>query len=91
MTNSWDEMKRAKEEQYFERQNQEALRKLHDSKSALPSPRTQKPMEQVKFGDGKVFLCRESHGMYIESTSVAQYSSDPKALGEAMLQIFKTA
>jgi hypothetical protein len=91
MTNAWDEMKKANEEQYFERQNQEALRKLHDSQSALLSPRTQKPMEQIKVGNGKAYVCPASHGLYIESSTVAEFSSDPEALGAAILKAFKGA
>lgn len=91
MTNSWDEMKRAKEEQYFDRQNQEALRKLHDSKSTLLSPRTQKPMEQIPLQDGKAFLCRDSQGIYIESTTIDSLAKNPAALGEAIVKAMKGA
>lgn len=90
MTNAWDEMKRAKEEQYFDRQNQEALKKLHEGKSSLPSPRTQKPMEQVTIGSGKAFICRESQGIYVESTTLREFAADPAALGAAILGAFKS-
>lgn len=69
MSNAWDDMKRAKENEYFERKNQEALTRLHAKKAEKPrlSPITGEPMEQVAIHGVVVDRCAKSGGIWLDA------------------------
>ena len=69
MSNAWDDMKLAKENEYFERKNQEALTRLHDKKTQKPrlSPITGEPMEQVAVHGVVVDRCSKSGGIWLDA------------------------
>jgi Zn-finger nucleic acid-binding protein len=82
MTNSWDDMKRAKEGDYFERKNKEALNRLQTKlKESQPrlSPASGEPMEQVVLHGVVVDRCKDSGGIWL----------DPGEL-EHMLEVMKS-
>ena len=74
MTNSWDEMKKAKEDSYFERRNQEALERLRQKNSDKPlmSPVTGKPMEKVALHGVVIDRCTESGGIWLDAGELEQ-------------------
>lgn len=68
MSDSWDEMRRAKEEQYFHNQNEAALKRLSDRAAEKPrlSPVTGKPMKQVTLMGTVIDQCEESGGIWLD-------------------------
>jgi hypothetical protein len=66
--NAWDDMERAKEDQYFDRQNQEALRALHRTGPSGPrlSPVTGKPMETIMISDIPAERCVDTGGIWLD-------------------------
>ena len=69
MSNSWDEMKRAKEDLFFEKQNLEALKKIKEARENQPrkSPITGEPMEQVAFHGVIIDRCKTSGGIWLDA------------------------
>jgi hypothetical protein len=74
MTNSWDEMKRAKEEEYFNKLNQDALTRLQNRSSESPrlSPITGKPMEHVTIHGVVVDRCPTSGYIGLDAGELEQ-------------------
>ena len=75
MANSWDDMKRAKEESYFDRKNREALERLAQSASAdkpRPSPITGEPMERIVISGVVVDRCPTSGGIWLDAGELEQ-------------------
>lgn len=70
MSNAWDEMRKAKEDSYFERKNQEALSRLkkksEEEKPRL-SPITGEPMEQVVMDGVVIDRCPKSGGIWLDA------------------------
>jgi hypothetical protein len=69
MTDSWDEMRKAKEEQYFQKENEHALERLNERKSQKPrlSPITGKPMRQVTLMGTVIDKCEDSGGIWLDN------------------------
>lgn len=69
MSDTWDEMKRAKEEQFFERQNQEALLRIKKQRGdkPRPSPITGEPMEQITLHGIVLDRCKTSGGIWFDA------------------------
>jgi hypothetical protein len=74
MADSWDEMKRAKEDMYFEEQNRKALGRLKGREESKPrlSPITGKPMEQVTFMGVVIDRCTDSGGVWLDAGELQQ-------------------
>jgi hypothetical protein len=75
MTNSWDEMRKAKEESYFDRKNREALERMskqHVADTARISPVSGKPMERVVIHGVVVDRCPVSGGIWLDSGELEQ-------------------
>ena len=75
MTNSWDEMRKAKEDSYFEKRNREALERISSAKKIakpLLSPVTGEPMEQVVIDGVVVNRCKSSGGIWLEPAELEQ-------------------
>lgn len=70
MADKWDERKQAIEDQYFDKVNQDALRRIHkagDNARTRPSPITGKPMEQVTLMGVVVDRCADSGGVWLDA------------------------
>ncbi len=69
MSDSWDEMRKAKEEQYFMKENQEALIRLKARSGDKPrlSPVTGKPMKQVTLMGVLIDQCEETGGVWLDN------------------------
>ena len=74
MTNSWDDMRKAKEDDYFHRKNQAALERLAAKKEDKPrlSPITGEPMEQVVVHGVVVDRCPTSKGIWLDAGELEQ-------------------
>jgi len=74
MSDSWDEMKRAKEDMYFEEQNRKALERLKVRGTQKPrlSPITGEPMEQVTVQGGVIDRCKSSGGIWLDAGELEQ-------------------
>lgn len=89
MTDSWNEMRLAKEGQYFEKQNNKALENL---KRASPrerlSPITGKPMRTVLLEGMLLDICEDTGGLWIdkdELLAIMQHIKSPH--GETWLEL----
>jgi len=69
MSDSWDDRRRAQEDGYFEKLNQQALERLgaRQGAKARPSPITGKPMEQVTVMGVVVDRCVDSGGVWLDA------------------------
>jgi hypothetical protein len=76
MNDAWDELKKAKEEEYFMKQNQEALKRLKARKDSEEKPRlspiTGEPMEQLTMMGVVVDRCPTSHGIWLDAGELEQ-------------------
>lgn len=75
MSNSWDDMRKAKEESYFDKKNREALERLAKKQEAEKprlSPISGKPMEQVVLSGVVVDRCTESGGIWLDAGELEQ-------------------
>jgi hypothetical protein len=71
MSNSWDDRRRALEEEYIERQNNAALKSLaqkseHLTESPLKSPVTGNPMAREQILGVTIDRCSESGGIWLD-------------------------
>ncbi|MBX7145404.1 MAG: zf-TFIIB domain-containing protein [Oligoflexia bacterium] len=91
-SDSWDEMRRAKEEQYFQNQNKEALNRLKARGSgARKSPITGEPMEQLTLHGVVVDRCPSSGGIWLdkgELEEILKASTKEGGAGTSWLQQF---
>jgi Zn-finger nucleic acid-binding protein len=98
---AWDDMRRAKEEQYMERSNREALEKLSaQSNSRLESPVSGAPMATATVLGVDVSVCPTSGGVWIPreqleklialNKSTEAGESKPDTLGEWLHQLWST-
>ena len=75
MSNSWDEMKNAKEGSYFEKKNNEALQRLkkvqEDSKPRL-SPISGEPLVQEVVCGVVVDRCQSSGGLWLDAGELGE-------------------
>ena len=69
MTDSWDAMRKAKEEQYFLKQNESALKRIKEREKEKPrlSPITGKPMVQKTLMGVVIDQCEESRGIWLDN------------------------
>lgn len=80
MSDSWDTMRKAKEGEYFERKNSEALERLKKKQTTERlSPITGKPMEQVVMHGVVIDRCPESGGIWLDAGELEELT---KALNE---------
>jgi len=89
---SWDDMKRAKEEEYFQRQDAEAVKRLqNEANRKRLSPITGKPMEQITLMGVVVDRCPTSGGIWLDAGELEQIvksSKSPEAQGSGFLSNF---
>jgi Zn-finger nucleic acid-binding protein len=69
MSDGWEKMKRAKEDEYFDRQNKEALNRLKTKATDKPrlSPITGEPMEQLVLMGVVIDKCPTSGGIWLDA------------------------
>lgn len=70
MTNSWDDMRKAKEESYFDKKNREALERLAKKKEEEKprlSPVTGTPMVQEVLNGVVIDRCESSGGIWLDA------------------------
>ncbi len=75
MTDSWDTMKKAKEDSYFEKKNNEALARLakkENDEKTLNSPVTGEPMEKLVIDGIVVDKCTVSGGIWLDAGELEQ-------------------
>ena len=74
MSNAWDDMRKAKENEYFEKKNQEALSRLAKKKEEKPrpSPVTGQPMEQIVLHGVVIDRCATSGGIWLDAGELDQ-------------------
>lgn len=89
MSDSWNEMRLAKEGQYFEKQNNKALENLRrTSPRERLSPITGKPMRTVLLEGMLLDVCEDTGGLWIdkdELLAVLQHIKSPH--GETWLEL----
>lgn len=75
MTNAFDDMRKAKEESYFEKKNREAIerlaRKVGDDSVRL-SPVSGQPMKQEAFHGVVIDRCEQSGGIWLDAGELEQ-------------------
>lgn len=74
MTDSWDDRRRAQEDSYFDKVNQESLARLSRKQQgpARLSPITGKPMEQIVAFGAVVDRCTTSGGIWLDAGELEQ-------------------
>ncbi|HMO02509.1 MAG TPA: zf-TFIIB domain-containing protein [Oligoflexia bacterium] len=73
MSDSFEERRKALEDQFFAKQNEEALKKLKEKKERIrPSPITGKPMKQIEFMGVTIDQCEDSKGVWLDAGELEQ-------------------
>ena len=78
MNDAWDEMKQAKEDEYFYRQEKEALARLNAKKNAEKaklSPIDGKPLTQLNVGGVIIDKCESTGGVWLDAGELEQLLS----------------
>ena len=94
-SNSWDDMRRAKEESYFDKKNRESIERLRQKQEEdkpRPSPITGKPMVQENLGGVIIDRCPDSGGIWLDAGELEQLIEAAQHEGEgqnAVLNFFK--
>jgi len=95
MSNSFDDMRKAKEGSYFQKKNQEAIERLAKKQAdSAPrmSPISGKEMEQVAMNGVVIDRCKESGGIWLDAGELEQLleiSKDAAEEKKSMYGIFK--
>ena len=75
MSDAWNDMKKAKENEYFERKNREALERLKKNEQANQVrliPVTGEPMEQLALHGVVIDRCKTSGGIWLDAGELEQ-------------------
>lgn len=74
MSDSWEKRKKALENEYFQRKNAEALKRLQQREAEKPrlSPITGEPMEQLTLMGVVIDRCPTSHGIWLDAGELEQ-------------------
>ena len=74
MSDAWKEREKAQEGAYFEKQEQEALKRLKEggNNRRRPSPVTGEPMEQIVIDGVNVDRCPKSGGIWLDAGELEQ-------------------
>lgn len=74
MANSWDDMRKAKEESYFDKKNREALERLakKQAEKKLLSPISGEPMKQEVLHGVVIDRCPTSGGVWLDAGELEQ-------------------
>ena len=84
MSDAWDDKRRAQEEQFFQRQNEAALKRLKDRSNDKPrlSPITGKPMQQVTLMGVNLDKCPDSGGIWLDAGELEELLKNSKESAE---------
>jgi len=89
MSDSWDDMRRTKEEEYFARLNAEALQRLQQRTDHRSSPVTGKPMVQKTVMGVVVDECPTTGGVWLDKGELEQIvEAARKAEGQFTIESF---
>ena len=86
MSDSFDQRRRALEESYFQKLEQQALSRLQSKKetgTVRPSPITGKPMEQVTLHGIVIDRCVDSGGIFLDAGELEEIIKASTAADEA--------
>jgi len=80
MNDSWNDMRKAKEEMYFQKQNEDALKKikLERSGSTRKSPINGEPMEEIVFKGVVVDRCIKTGGIWLDPGELEKIIQESK-------------
>lgn len=69
MSDSWETMRKAKEDQYFMKENEQALKRLQSRSTEKPrlSPVSGQPMKQVTLMGIVIDQCEQSGGIWLDN------------------------
>ena len=87
----WDEMRRAKEEMFFDEQNKRALGKIKDRTKKRLSPISGQPMEELVYQGVVIDRCPTSGGIWLDPGELEQIikaATEEKKQGEDWLGNF---
>lgn len=90
MTDSWDERKRALEDQYFEKENKAALDRLKartNQKKRL-SPITGEPMEELTVMGVVIDRCPKSGGIWLDAGELEEIIKSSKKKADWLSEFF---
>lgn len=68
----WDDARKGKEDEYFEKKDADLLRKLVSKHGPLKSPVSGELLESVDLGGVTVYRCPTSGGVWIESDAISK-------------------
>jgi len=74
MSESWEQRRKAKEEEYFRKRELEALQRIRDREDNKPrlSPITGEPMEQLNILGVVIDRCPTSQGIWLDAGELEQ-------------------
>lgn len=74
MSDSWDERRRAQEEEFFKKQNEAALKRLQEREADKPrvSPVSGEAMEQIQYMGVVIDKCPVSGGIWLDEGELEQ-------------------
>ncbi len=82
MNDSWDQRRQAKEDQYFDQQNKDALRKIKSGeRKPRLSPISGEPMEEIVMDGVTVDRCKTSGGIWLDSGELEEIIKQSQARG----------
>lgn len=88
MSQSWDDRKRALEEDYFRKKEQEAIEKLRQqreaeaaSAAAIGCPKCEGKLVEVKVEDVTIDRCDKCNGVWLDAGELEQLKSHEKSEG----------
>jgi hypothetical protein len=90
MSDSWDTRRKALEEDYFQRREQEALKRLSErqAQSVRLSPISQKPMVQKNVLGVIIDQCEQSGGVWLDAGELRQIVELAKEAEPSRLEHF---
>ena len=97
---AWNKRKEAQEEEYFRKQNQQALNRLQEREEDKPrlSPISGEPMEQLTYMGVVIDRCKTSGGIWLDAGELEQIikavnddgTSDQEGWVESFFSFLKT-
>jgi hypothetical protein len=82
VSNSWEDRKRAKEEEFFDKQNKEALSRIKsETRKPRLSPVSGEPMEEVVIDGVTVDRCKTSGGIWLDAGELEEILKRSQARG----------
>jgi len=92
MNDSWEDMRKAKEDLYFQKRNIDALKKIRAERGnqVRKSPITGEPMEEVVFKEVVIDRCKTTGGIWLDPGElekiIQNIENEKKETGQHMLK-----